>query len=144
MSGQFASAVGETVVDGQEDCEVRDRPKRRTFSADYKLRILKEADACRAPGEMGALLRREGLYSSHLTEWRRGRESGALAALGKKRGRKADSTNAATEEVVQLRKDVARLTKRLEAAEVIIDVQKKVASLLGIPLRSPNSDESDS
>jgi transposase-like protein len=144
MSNQVASVVREAVIDGQDDCEVRDRPRRRTFKAKYKLRILKEADACRAPGEMGALLRREGLYSSHLTEWRRARECGALAALGKKRGRKAEPAGGKAEEVTQLRKEVARLTGRLRQAEVIIDVQKKVASLLGIPLRSPDSDESDS
>jgi len=144
MSNQIANAVREVVTGDQGECEVADRPKRRTFTADYKLRILKKADACRAPGEMGALLRREGLYSSHLTEWRRERERGALAALGKKRGRKPAAVDATAEEVATLRKEVARLRKRLDQAELIIDVQKKVASILGIPLKSPDSDGSDS
>lgn len=144
MSNHIANAVREVVTGDQGECEVRDRPKRRTFTAEYKLRMLKKADACRAPGEMGALLRREGLYSSHLTEWRRERERGALAALGKKRGRKPAAVDATVEEVVTLRKEVARLRKRLDQAELIIDVQKKVASILGIPLKSPDSDGSDS
>jgi transposase len=142
MSTQVSEPIHEVVTENQGDCEVCDRPKRRTFIADYKLRILKEADAC-ARGERGALLRREGLYSSHLTEWRREREQGALAALGKKRGRKAKPVDPRSEEMASLRKENARLQKRLDQAEIIIDVQKKVASLLGIPLKSPDSDGSD-
>jgi len=144
MSNPIANAVREVVTENQDGCEVRDRPKRRTFTADYKLRVLKEADACCAPGEMGALLRREGLYSSHLTNWRQEREHGALAALGKPRGRRPRPVDVTVEEVARLRKEVARLSKRLEQAELIIDVQKKVASMLGIPLRSPDSDGSAS
>jgi transposase len=143
MSTQVAKPIHEVVTEKLGECEVRDRPKRRTFIADYKLRILKEADAC-ARGERGALLRREGLYSSHLTEWRREREQGALAALGKKRGRKAKPVDPMGEEVTRLRKENGRLQKRLDQAEIIIDVQKKVASLLGITLKSPDSDGSDS
>ena len=143
MTNQVSSAIHEVVTDSR-DGEVSDRPKRRTFNAEYKLRILKEADACRAPGEMGALLRREGLYSSHLTEWRRGRERGSLAALGVKRGPKVKPVDAAADEAASLRKENERLKARLAQAELIIDVQKKVASILGIPLKSPDSDGSGS
>ena len=144
MSTLVANAVHDVVNESQDGCEVSDRPKRRSFKAEYKLRILKEADACRAPGEMGALLRREGLYSSHLTEWRRGRERGSLAALGIKRGRKAKPVDAAADEMTRLRKENERLQVRLDQAELIIDVQKKVASILGIPLKSPSGDGSGS
>jgi transposase len=144
MSTQVANAIAPVFADKENDSEVSVRPKRRTFEADYKLRILREADACSVAGERGALLRREGLYSSHLTEWRRARERGALAALSEKRGRKVKPQAAADEELARLRKENQRLEKRLEQAELIIDVQKKVASLLGIPLKSPESDGSGS
>jgi len=123
---------------------VSDRPKRRSFTADYKLQVLKKADACSELGDVGALLRREGLWSSHLTTWRRERDRGSLITLGKKRGRKAKPVDPSAEEVSRLRKENEKLQKRLEQAEMIIDIQKKVASMLGIPLRSPESDGSDS
>lgn len=124
------------------DVEVSARPKRRTFTATYKLRILKDVDA--APeGTIGALLRREGLYASHLKTWRDEREAASLAALGKKRGRKPTRT-AAHDEVEKLQREVKRLTVRLAHAELIIGVQKKIAGLLGIPLTSQEFDESDS
>lgn len=111
--------------------EVVERARRRQFSASYKLRILEEADACTAPGQLGALLRREGLYSSHLTEWRRHRAEGTLAALApRRRGRPRVSV--AEAEIEKLRADNERLTRRLEAAEAIIEVQKKVSSLLAL------------
>ncbi len=117
--------------------------KRRQFTAEYKLRLLQEADACRAPGEVGALLRREGLYSSHLSSWREQRRQGALAALSDvKRGRKATPKEA--KEVERLRRDVARLQRRLDQAERIIEIQKKVSEILGIPLRTPTQEELDS
>ncbi len=122
-----------------QDPEVVATARRRTFTAEYKLRILRQAEACTAPGERGALLRREGLYSSHLTEWRRAREVGSVSALEPaKRGPKAVPVDERDVEVKQLRREIARLQARLERAEVIIDIQKKVASLLGIPLQSPN------
>ena len=126
------------------DPEVLEQARRRRFSAAYKLRILRQADACTEPGEVGALLRREGLYSSLLSTWRRQREQGALEGLRpKKRGRKAAAQDANTLEVERLRKENERLQRRLDQAELIIDVQKKVSALLGIPLKSPASDEND-
>jgi transposase len=122
-----------------------DRPKRRTFRAEYKKRILDEADACSEPGEIGELLRREGLYSSHLTEWRRLRDAGSLAGLAaKKRGRKAKVVDALAARVAELERDKRRLEERLRKAELIIDVQKKVAALLGVPLADPEKEGSDS
>jgi transposase-like protein len=104
--------------------EVVERARRRQFSASYKLRILEEADACTIPGQLGALLRREGLYSSHLTEWRRHRAEGTLAALApRRRGRPAMSTGET--ELARLRAENERLAHRLEAAEAIIEIQKK-------------------
>jgi transposase len=113
------------------DPEVAPKAKRRTFSAEYKLRILHEASACRTPGERGALLRREGLYSSHLTHWRRELHDGALGGLKpKKRGPKSDPLAL---ENAQLKREVVRLQAQLERAETIIEVQKKLSQLLGLP-----------
>jgi transposase len=110
------------------DPEVETKAKRRTFTAEYKHRILEEADSCTAPGEKGALLRREGLYSSHLTTWRRQREAGELAGLRpKKRGRKQDETAV---EMAKLRRENERLRKQLDQAELIIAAQKKLAQVL--------------
>jgi transposase-like protein len=110
------------------DPEVPAKAKRRTFSAEYKLRILEEADNCTEPGEVGALLRREGLYSSNLTQWRRQREAGGLGGLRpKKRGRKKDQQAA---ENAKLRRENERLRKQLEQAEFIIAAQKKLAQAL--------------
>lgn len=124
------------------DTEVLARPRRRYFKAEYKKSILEEVDGAKA-GEIGAVLRREGLYSSHLTEWRKERDRGTLAALSKKRGRKP-TKNPLADEVVRLRKELAGVKQQLAQAEIIISVQKKVASLLGIPLKTPDDDESDS
>jgi len=105
------------------DPEVIPQAKRRRFSAQYKLRVLAEADSCTERGKIGALLRQEGLYSSHLTTWRRQRDEGQLQGLtGKKRGRKADQAAA---ELAQLRRENEQLQVRLQQAETIIDVQKK-------------------
>ena len=113
------------------DPEVVPRAKRRQFSAKYKLRILTEADQCTQRGEIGALLRREGLYSSHLTTWRRQRELGQLAGLApKKRGRKPDPQAA---ELARLQRENEQLKARLEQAETIIEVQKKLSQMLGLP-----------
>jgi transposase-like protein len=122
------------------DPEVVAKPKRRRFSAEYRLKILKQADACKAPGELGALLRREGLYSSLLSTWRRQREQGELAALqARKRGPKPKAVDP---RVKELEKQNARLQRKLKQAEMIIEVQKKVHEILGIPLRSL-ADEGD-
>ena len=110
--------------------EVVEHARRRQFTAGYKMRILREADACE-PGQLGALLRREGLYSSHLTTWRQQRDHGGLAALApQRRGRPARA--AGELELVRLRHENERLTQRLTAAEAVIDIQKKVSALLAL------------
>jgi transposase len=123
------------------DPEVVALPKRRQFTIEYKLRILKEADTCKAPGEIGALLRREGLYSSHLVLWRRQREQAASTQLrSRKRGPKAKVQDP---RIKQLEREKARLERRLKRAETIIEIQKKVHELLGIPLKNLDIDEND-
>jgi transposase len=119
--------------------EVSAKAQRRKFTAEYKLRIVQEAEQRKEqPGEIGALLRREGLYSSLLTAWRREVEQGARSALrSKKRGPKARVVDPRMKE---LERENARLRKRLEHAELIITVQKKVSKLLGIPLESPDDE----
>jgi transposase len=120
------------------DPEVPERAQRRQFTAAYKLRILAEADGCSASGQIGALLRREGLYSSHLTEWRRHRAQGTLAALTpQRRGRPAPA--AGVVELAHLRQENERLTRQLAAAEAIIEIQKKVSALLGLTQPSAES-----
>ena len=117
------------------DPEVSERAARRRFTAEYKLRVLRHADAGRGTGELGALLRREGLYSSHLTTWRRQREQGSLAALSpKKRGRPTAPPSPLARRVADLERENARLAQRLQQAETIIAVQKKLSEALGIPL----------
>ena len=115
------------------DPEVVDKPSRRRFSPSYKLRIVEEAGRCVEPGEVGRLLRREGLYSSHLTTWRKAARSGSLRGLSKKRGRKPER-NPLEEKVRKLERENARLEQKLEKAHLIIDVQGKVAGLLGLSL----------
>ena len=116
--------------------------KRRTFTAEYKQRTLAEADAAAAqPGGIGALLRREGLYSSHLVTWRRERKAGVLKGLTPhKRGPKS-KRNAQDEEMQKLRRENQRLTEQLRKAEIVIDVQKKVGALLGWPLPKADPEE---
>ena len=114
------------------DPEVRPKAKHRQFTAEYKKRILDEADACTTPTQRGALVRREGLYSSHLTSWRRQRAHGILDGLApKKRGVKPDPLAL---ENAQLRREIEQLQEQLHRAETIIDVQKKVSQLLGRPI----------
>ena len=114
--------------------EVSERASRRRFDAAYKLRILEEADRCTEPGALGELLRREGLYSSHLANWRRQREQGALDGLReKKRGRKSKQRDAKDQELARLRAEKRTLEERLRQAEAIIEVQKKVSEILGLP-----------
>lgn len=142
-----AAAVRETAQSGASPGPATaERPVRRTFTAEYKLRILREADAAIASGvegAVGALVRREGLYSSHLTSWRRLRERGALAGLKpKKRGPKAAPRNPLADENELLRRQNARLQSELDTARVIIDVQKKLSMLLGIPMSESPPEES--
>jgi transposase-like protein len=113
------------------DPEVVPKAKRRRFSAEYKWRMLEEADNCTEAGQVGTLLRREGLYSSHLSTWRRQRERGLLEGLRpRKRGRKRKDE--LEREVVRLRRETGRLQDSLEQAEMIIEVQKKLSRLLGL------------
>ena len=123
--------------------ETLERPRRRSFTADYKQRILGEADAAAGhPGAIGALLRREGLYSSHLAKWRSDRTSGSTGGLGpKRRGPAPRKATADRNLVARLERENARLLHRLKQAEIIIEVQKKVSELLGIPLKSPGRDD---
>lgn len=116
---------------------VPEKPKRRTFTPEFKARIVEEADACTKPGEIGALLRREGLYSSHLVDWRREYRTGALESLAR-RHRGPKGKDALVREKEALVQKVARLEQRLRQAEKIIEIQKKVSELLGIPLAEGN------
>ena len=121
--------------------EVQEKAKRRRFDASYKLRVLEEAERCREPGQVGELLRREGLYSSHLTTWRKQRDEGALQGLGpKRRGRKPKRKDPMALEVERLRRENQRLTERLRQAETIIEVQKKISEMLGILPTSQNDE----
>lgn len=121
--------------------EVLEKPVRRRFTVEYKVRILAEADACTETGQLGELLRREGLYSSHLSTWRRQRDEGALAGLTpKRRGRKAKAKNPVADENEHLQRENRRLKEKLRQAELIIDVQKKVSEMLSIPLKNPDGE----
>lgn len=120
------------------ETEVVPKAKRRTFTAEYKQRILKEVDACKTdPGAIGAVLRREGLYSSHLTTWRKERDARELEALQpKRRGPKLSPSDERDGKIAELQTELAHWKARAERAEILCDVQKKVSSLLGIPLAS--------
>ena len=123
-----------------QETEVVAKAKRRRFSAKEKLRILDEADACAKTGQQGALLRREGLYSSHLSEWRRARERGELDALTpKKRGRKAVAPNPLEKENAELKRALEKSEVRARKAEALVELQKKISQLLGIA--QPTEDE---
>ena len=123
------------------DPEVADKASRRQFTAAYKRRIVREAYKCTKPGELGALLRREGVYSSSLSAWRRQRDAGELAGTGAKRGPKAQPKDPRDKRIAELERKTRRLGWKLEQAETVIAIQKKVAALLGIPLRSPDDAE---
>lgn len=114
------------------DAEVVEKPLRRRFSAAYKQRIVAEADRCTESGEVGRLLRREGLYSSHLTAWRKAARDGSLRALSQKRGPKPGPSNPLEPKLRKLERENRRLEDELRKAHVIIDVQGKVAGLLGL------------
>jgi transposase-like protein len=122
---------------------VPEKALRRRFGAEYKARILREADQATAPGQLGALLRREGLYSSHLAAWRKQRDAASLEALApKRRGRKAAPHSPLVEENKRLTHEVAHLLRKLRRTEAILDVQKKLSEILGIEL-PPNDYESE-
>lgn len=124
------------------DPEVPAKARRRRFPTEYKQRILREADAARGAGEIGALLRREGLYSSHLVTWRGARERGELAGLSpKRRGRKEKAVNSLAKRVVELERDKRRLERRLKQAELLLEIQKKASQLLEIPLASRDDED---
>ena len=119
--------------------EVVAKATRRRFTVEYKRKIVREADGCKTPGAIGALLRREGLYSSHLTTWRAARERGELAGAPKKRGptrRVADSRDT---RITELERERTRWQKRAERAEALVELQKQVAALLGTPLTTEPS-----
>ena len=118
-----------------QDVQVTATSRRRRFTAKYKLNIVREADACTKQGELGALLRREGLYSSHLTDWRRAREKGELLKPPKV-GRPPKAVDPSAKRIAELERQLARATARAEHAEALVDLQKKVAALLGRPLES--------
>jgi transposase len=128
MDGQGVEAMA------ADDVQVVAKARRRTYTAEYKRRVLKEADACTTPGAVGALLRREGLYSSHLVVWRRAQARGELAALTpKQRGRKARPVDARDRKIAALERQLAEMTGRAQRAEALVDAQKNLAALLGRP-----------
>jgi transposase len=131
-------------VPARSPTEVTSKAKRRRFSAEYKSKILQEADACAESGQVGSLLRREGLYSSHLTMWRQARERGELEGLApKKRGPAAQEANPLAKELAAERREVARLKAENAKLQIICEVQKKVSLLLGVTLPTiPEDDES--
>jgi transposase len=133
--------AGRAARGGAPDPELVQRPRRRRFSAEYKLRVLREADACTRPGEVGALLRREGLYTSHLTYWRRQRDAGALKALSRRRGRKP--VDRRDVENAELRQRAERAERELEKAKRVIEVQGNVSALLGELLEPKGAQKSD-
>lgn len=135
----MATTKKTTVIQPTPDPEIRPKAVRTQWSARERLRILAAADAC-PPGEIGALLRREGIYSSHLSRWRRQRAQGELAGLEpKRRVAPSPESRAQAAELARLQRENQRLQAKLAQAEVIIDVQKKLATLLGIALPDPPS-----
>ena len=133
MSAANGGVVPGTMVN---EVEVLAKATRRRFSAEYKLRILREAEVCTRPGEIGALLRREGLYSSNLTTWRAQRERGDLLGLApKRRGPAPKAKNPLAPKVAALEREVTRYKARAERAEALVELQKKVAEFLGIELQ---------
>lgn len=131
--------INDQVTEDMPNTEVVAKGKRRQFTVAEKQRILREVDACQGSGEIGALLRREGIYSSYLVTWRRQRESGELEGLTpRKRGPKP---NPEAIELAKLRREHERLKERLRQAELIIEVQKKVARMLGANLDTPDLDD---
>jgi len=128
MTATAISSLGEVT-------EVTEKAKRRAFTVEYKRKIVKEADACKGVGDIGALLRREGLYSSQLTAWRQARDQGELApgVATKKRGPKAAPVDPRDKKIAELERQIAKVTTRAERAEAIAEIQKKLAALFGRP-----------
>jgi transposase len=132
-TGSGFSTSGDSVV-RRPDPEVLEKKARRQYTARYKLRILEEVDACSNAEQIGSVLRREGLYRSNIRTWRRQREKGTLEGLSpRKRGRKAKEPNPLAGRVAELERENRRLTEKLRKAETIIEVQKKISEILGIP-----------
>lgn len=143
MSSQLSNHENNGKVE-RPDPEVLEKPVRRKFTAAYKLEIVEAAERCSEQGQIGALLRREGLYSSQLSTWRNQRQQGQLQALSdNKRGRKATIPQPVQKELEQLRRENQRLRQKMQQAELIIDIQKKASQLMGIPLSPVNYDEPD-
>lgn len=140
-SERSEAAGGGAARPGRPDPEWVERPRRRTFTAAYKRRILLEAASCHRPGEIGALLRREGLYTSHLSAWRKQREQGRLAGSGTPRGRRPKDPLAVENE--RLRRQVARAEAELAKAKKVIEVQGKVSALLGVLLEPDSAGQDD-
>ncbi len=124
---------------GRPVIEVVAKAKRRQFTGEYKRKIVREADGCKTPGAIGALLRREGLYSSHLTTWRAARERGELAGATKKRGPVPRVPDPRDTRITDLERESTRWQKRAERAEALVELQKQVAALLGTPLATEPS-----
>jgi len=134
--------IGSNGAKASREVEVLAKAERRRFTAEYKLKVLRETDGCKQAGEIGALLRREGLYWSNLTNWRKQRASGELAGLSaRKRGPQRREKNVLAERVRELERENERLKRRAERAEGIVELQKKVSEILGIDL--PKSAESN-
>lgn len=126
---------GTGVIATEREGEVLAKAERRRFTAEYKRRVLQEADACTKPGELGALLRREGLYSSYLSAWRAARGRSELAGLSpRRRGPKAQQPDSRDKRIAELEREVRRLRARAERAEGLVEVQKKLSQLLGLEL----------
>jgi transposase len=142
MSGRNGSSESENERE-VPDPEVVVRAQRRRFTAEYKARILREADRCTRSGEIGALLRREGLYASHLITWRRQREQDGAAGLSRKRGRKPDPEKRLAKKNAQLEKANRRLEEKLRQAQIIIEFQKKMAELWAATPDRSGSEEND-
>jgi transposase len=134
MVEQSAQEEDDKTKSSPPDPEVREKKPRRRFTTAYKLRILKEYDACTESGAIGTLLRREGLYHSNIKTWLRQRDEGILHGLSpKKRGRKVKPVNPLAKEVARLESENKKLSKKLKQAETIIEFQKKISEILGIP-----------
>ena len=129
-----SAGEGKRSAAARPDPEVPAKATRRRFTPRYKLSVIEQADACESPGEIGRLLRLEGLYSSHLSSWRKSAREGSLRELGRKRGPKPSVDKRSAKEVRRLEREIARLREELRKARIVIEVQGKVAGLLGVSL----------
>lgn len=139
-SGEGAAAV----APARPDPEVPAKKRRRFMSVQYKLRVLAEADACTEQGQIGALLRREGLYSSSLSQWRKQREQGVLQETSRKRGPKSRKNDSEQKRIQELERENAKLREDLKKAETVIEFQKKVSDILGIPRNQDDTNDNGS